>query len=375
MEIKPLLIAGVFCCPQNSYIAHMDSALDAVVPLFQTLQTFLLTTHVNPDGDGLGSELALAEWLISHGKQVTILNCSPTPAIFRFLDTHDRIRAFDPGRDAITIAGVNAIVVVDTNQLDRLQSMEGPVRASSAVKICIDHHLEPEPFAHHTVIDVDATSTGEILYHLLLRMEGSRLSPPIAQALYCAIMTDTGSFRYPRVDPEIHRIVARLIECGADPVSIYSQVYERWSPGRIRLLGEMLAGMNTMFDGRLAYTTITQAMLRHTDTLEEDTDNFTTYPMSVEGVIAGILFLELKQGIKISFRSKGEIPINELAKEFGGNGHKNAAGARVGNGSLEEIREKILGAAEKYIVRAGALSGRDSDNSGHSSTLRSAENA
>ncbi len=327
----------------------MDSAFDAVVPLFQSLHRFLLTTHVNPDGDGLGSELALAEWLLSRGKQVSILNCSSTPGMFRFLDPGNRIRLFVPDQDASIVAQADAIVVLDTNQLDRLQSMQDSVRASRAVKICIDHHLEPESFADHTVIDVDATSTGEILYRLLLRLQGDHLPPAIAQPLYCAIMTDTGSFRYPRVDPEVHRIVARLIECGADPVGSYAEIYERWSPGRIHLLGEMLAGMKTILDGRLAYVTITRDMLGRTGTREEDTDNFTTYPMSVDGVVAGILFLELRQGLKMSFRSKGDIPINELAKEFGGNGHKNAAGARLSDGTLSDVQERVLKAAERYV--------------------------
>ena len=348
----------------------MDSALDAVVPLFQSLHSFLITTHVNPDGDGLGSELALAEWLASRGKQVTILNCSAIPEIYQFLDTAKRIRLFDPASDTRLIADVETIVVVDTNQLDRLQGMQEYVRASAAIKICIDHHLEPEPFPQYSVIDVDATSTGEILYRLLLKLDGECLSPAIAQSLYCAIMTDTGSFRYPRVDPEIHRIVAHLIECGADPVATYSAVYERWSPGRIHLLGEMLAGMKTLLDGRIAYVTITQEMLRRTGTQEEDTDNFTTYPMSVDGVVAGILFLELRQGVKISFRSKGEIPINTLAKEFGGNGHKNAAGARLAGGSLKDIQEGVLKAAERHVGGAGSMSDRGSGSLSHTSPIR-----
>jgi phosphoesterase RecJ-like protein len=162
-------------------------------------------------------------------------------------------------------------------------------------------------------------------------------------------MTDTGSFRYPRVDADIHRIVADLIERGADPVAVYSNVYERWSNGRIHLLGEMLAGMQTTENGMLAHVSVTQEMLRRTGTAEVDTDNFTIYPMSVEGVLVGILFLELKDGVKISVRSRGAIPINELAKEFGGNGHLNAAGARLHHGSLEEVRNAVVRAAAKYL--------------------------
>ena len=162
-------------------------------------------------------------------------------------------------------------------------------------------------------------------------------------------MTDTGSFRFPRVDAETHRIIAHLIECGADPVQIYHQVYEQWSAGGIQLLGDALASLKTEFNGKLAHITITQDNLKRTGTTEVETDNFTIYPMNVAGVVAGIFFLELHDGVKMSFRSKGDIPINELAKEFGGNGHKNAAGARLHNCSLADIRTQVLQAASKYV--------------------------
>jgi len=327
----------------------MSLALEAAVPLFQQQQKFVLTTHVNPDGDGLGSEIALAEWLSSQGKEVTILNHSDTPSNYRFLDPHKRIFRFDPSKDSEAIAEADVIVIFDTNQPERLKSMQHQVLQSKATRVCIDHHPEPSPFAHHYLIDETATSTGEITYSLLLRLNGEHLPPLIAQALYCAIMTDTGSFRYSNVDPDIHRIVAHLLECGADPQVAYRSVYEQWSPGRIQLLGRALETLSTEYDGALAHITVTQEMLRHTGTSEVDTDNFTTYPMSVGGVVVGILFLELKDGIKISFRSRGDIPINELAKEFQGNGHKNAAGARLYNVSLDMIKPRVLLAAGKYL--------------------------
>jgi bifunctional oligoribonuclease and PAP phosphatase NrnA len=227
--------------------------------------------------------------------------------------------------------------------------MEQHVLKSKATKLCIDHHLEPQPFAQYYIIDDDATSTGEITHRLLTYMDGNTLSPIIAQALYCAIMTDTGSFRFPRVDAEIHRIIAHLIECGADPVQIYHKVYEQWSAGRVQLLGDALASLKTEYNGKLAHLTITQKNLLDTGTTEVDTDNFTVYPMNVSGVVAAVFFLELKDGIKMSFRSKGDVPINELAKQFGGNGHKNAAGARVYNCTLDETKEKVLQAASHFI--------------------------
>ncbi len=327
----------------------MEHQPDGLLPLFRTHRSFVLTTHVNPDGDAIGSEMALAGWLLSAGKSVSIINHSATPEVYRFLDPGAMIRQFDDARDAGTIADAEVIVVLDANQPERLRSMQARVLQSKARKVCIDHHLEPHPFADDYLIDDDATSTGEILYRLLSKLNGGRLPARVAEALYCAIMTDSGSFRFPRVDAEVHRIVADLIECGADPVRIYSEVFERWSGGRIHLLGEMLAGLKTEARGRLAYVSITREMLERTGTNEDDTDNFTVYPMSVRGVQAGILFLELDHAVKISFRSKGELPINMLAKQFGGNGHKNAAGAHVEGMPFQQVVSRVLAAAVEFM--------------------------
>jgi bifunctional oligoribonuclease and PAP phosphatase NrnA len=321
------------------------NALDA---LLTSQHRFVLSTHVNPDGDGIGSEVALAEWLKNRGSPVTIVNHSATPAIYDFLDPDKQIREYKSSRDDEVLADAEVIILLDMNHPDRLRSMEAAVMSSPATRVCVDHHLDAAPFAHHYLTDADATSTGEILFRLLERLDRTGITPAIATALYCAIMTDTGSFRYPRVDMETHHIVAELILAGADPVAIYSSVYERWSNGRIHLLGEMLAGLETLADGRLACVTITRDMLKRTGTSEEDTDNFTTYPMSVNGVVVGILFLELEDGVKMSFRSRGDIPINLLAKEFGGNGHKNAAGARLHGHTLDAVRTRVLAAALKY---------------------------
>jgi phosphoesterase RecJ-like protein len=327
----------------------MTEATGAILDLFRTRSRFVLTTHVNPDGDGIGSETALASWLRGRGKDVRVINHSPLPAVYRFLDPGGTVATYDPVRDGPAIAAADVIVVLDTNHPDRLASMKDPVLGSPALKVCIDHHLDPDPFASPALIDADATSTGEILYRLLFSGGDDRLTAEIATGLYCAIMTDTGSFRYPRTGRMTHTIVSRLIASGADPVRIYAEVFERWSTGRIHLLGEVLAGLATEFGGLLAHVTITREMLSRTGTSEEDTDNFTTYPMSIEGVRVGILFLEIAGGVKISFRSKGLIPINELAMEFGGNGHRNAAGARIAGADCGEVRSRVLSAAGKYI--------------------------
>jgi phosphoesterase RecJ-like protein len=333
----------------TSSMEALDAALDAAITVVRSHSRFLLTTHVNADGDGLGSELALASWLQNIDKEVRIVNCSPTPDVYRFLDPQNTIYFYDAERDSPRIFSADVIMMVDTNDPARLQSMQQSYLQSPAYKICIDHHLDATPFADLFVIDTDATSTGEIVYRMLRRSSLTSLNQDAASALYCAIMTDTGSFRYPRADAEILRIAADLVEEGADPVRIYSEVFEQWTKGRIHLLGEALSTMGIAHEGRVAYLSITKDMLQRTNTKEEDTDNFTVYPMSLNGVQIGILFLELNDGMKVSFRSKGKIPVNELAREFGGNGHLNAAGARIDHGSLEHYRQKIVEAAKAYL--------------------------
>jgi phosphoesterase RecJ-like protein len=323
--------------------------MEQVRDLIRRHGRFVLTTHVNPDGDGLGSELALLSGLRRLGKAATIVNHSPTPEHYLWLDPGGLVERYLPERHDPVIASAGAILVLDTNQPDRLRSMEAPVRTSLAARAVIDHHLDPHPFADAYFIDSGATSTGEMVFRLLESFEGVSIDAEIAVPLYTAIMTDTGSFRYPRTGAETHRIVSTLIERGADPPSIFGSVYETWTPGRMRLLGEALDTLTLSGGGAVASMLTTREMFSRTGTTEIETDTFSTYPMNIRNVRIGILFTELKDGVKISFRSKGTIPVNLLAKEFGGNGHLNASGARLHDVALGDIVPRVLAAAEKYL--------------------------
>ena len=324
---------------------------------FETFRTiveshsrFVLTTHVNPDGDGLGTEVALAIYLQKQGKQATILNYSATPENYYFLAQFHPILQFDPSQHTQIIENVEVIIVLDTNQLDRLVTMKSVLLSSKAVKICIDHHLEPGEFADLYILDESSTATGEIIYRLLNYLTGRSIDRETAIALYTAIMTDTGSFRYPKTDSETHKIIAQLIQIGADPVAIYEHVYERGSINRVRLLGLALANMQITHDGKLAYIVLTREMFDKTNTTEVDAEAFVPYTLTIDGIQIGLMFSEMNGIVKISFRSKGDIWINELAKEFGGNGHKNAAGARIPNAHLDEIISQVLENAGSYII-------------------------
>jgi phosphoesterase RecJ-like protein len=311
----------------------------------------VLTTHLNPDADGIGCELALASYLRGKGKQVTILNHSETPDNLKFLDPLGLILHFDAQRHAGLISGADLLCVLDTNHPDRLGGLKPHVIESKARKVCIDHHLEPAEFADLYILDELSTATGEMLYRIFCSLDGNSLSREIAVPLYAAIMTDTGSFRYPKTDPEVHRVVAHLIECGADPVEIYQNIYDQGTPGRLRLLGRMLAELQTDSDGRIAYLTLTRQMFSETGTAESETDAFVSYALAIHGVQIGLLFTELdRETVKISLRSKGDIWINKLAKEFGGNGHKHAAGARVHNATLSDTIPKVLTNTRKHLL-------------------------
>ena len=326
-----------------------QSSLEPVQQIIIELNNFLLTTHVNPDGDGLGSELALTYFLRKLGKSATILNHSKTPNHYLWLDSAGDIKNFVPERDQKLILDAEAILILDTNQPERLRSMQPFVIQSKAKKIVMDHHLDAHPFADFYVLDEECSSTGEIVYRLLTSINSSLIDRNIAIALYTAIMTDTGSFRYPRTNSETHRIVAHLLKYGVDPTEVYMNTYESWSVGRMHLLGQMLKSLKTAYDGKLAITVCTREMFQETQTTEVETDNFTTFTMSLKGVVIGILVNELHNGVKISFRSKGDIPINELAKEFGGNGHYNAAGARLYNVKIADVIAALIEKSGKYL--------------------------
>ena len=327
----------------------MTSLFEKCKSIINEKKTFVLTRHVNPDGDGIGSEVALARYLRKCDKEVTIINHSATPPNYQFLDPKNEIIHFSPTLHSGKIRKGEVIFIVDTNHLTRLRSLEPYVRESTAIKICIDHHLDKDDTADLYLIDEPATATGEIIYHLIQYLDGDKIDTEIARALYTAIMTDTGSFRFPKTDPEIHQIAALLIQRGADPPEIFQEVYEKGTVNALQLLGKALANLKTVHDGRVAYMIMTREMFRETGTSEYQTENFIDYTMRIGGVQIGLLFNELPDGVKISLRSKGQIPINELAKDFGGNGHLNAAGARLFNQKLDGTVQAVLERSLAYL--------------------------
>jgi phosphoesterase RecJ-like protein len=337
-------------CHRKQRGFSLAQEFDKFQKIIESNTHFVLTTHINPDGDGLGSEVALAAYLEKIGKQAAILNHDATPENYKFLEQIHPFLQYDPSRHAELLKNAEVIIVLDTNHLDRLSAMKSFISSSNAFKICIDHHLEPGVFADLYIIDETATSAGEILYRLITTSASEQIiDRNIAIALYTAIMTDTGSFRYPKTDSEVHKIIANLIQAGADPAAIYEQVYEQSSANRVHLLGLALANIKLTHDGKVAHIVLTRDMFESTGAAEADTDAFVPYTLTISGVQIGLMFSELNGMVKVNFRSKGDIQINELAKQFGGNGHKNAAGARIPNANLDDIVSLVLKQTGKYV--------------------------
>ena len=322
--------------------------LKALREAIDRARTLVLTTHLNPDGDAIGSEVALALALRAAGKAVRIINHSETPPQYRFLENFFPITVGSQ-LERQTIADASHIVVLDANQLSRLGSLEEPVRSSRAAKICIDHHPNPEPFADVTIVDESSAATGQIVHAIIAELFPQVLSAEVASALYVAIMTDTGSFRFPKTDGALFRLVASLVESGADPVTLAERVYNSGTEDRLRLLGKILATLQSSHEGRVVSLVVTRAMFEETHTNETDTENVINYALSIETAVVALLFSEVPGFIKVSLRSKGDIPVNALAREFGGNGHTNAAGARIANGQLESVIDTVTARARAYL--------------------------
>jgi bifunctional oligoribonuclease and PAP phosphatase NrnA len=311
--------------------------------------SFLLTTHVNPDADAIGSEIAFYHLLKKIGKRVFIVNHSTLPYNMEFFNKENIIQRFDEEIHKNIFNDVDVLVALDFNRADRTVRMENGFSKSKKLKICIDHHQDPEAFVDQQFIDTDYCATGHIIYDFIKQTKIVELDFNIAEPLYAAIMTDTGSFRFDRTTVEVHNTVAELLRFGVNPEQVYDKLYDQSKFSKVKLLGRALNSINLLSDNKIGYMTITQKDFEELGAIESDTENFVNYNLSIENVVLGILFIELKNGFKVSFRSKGSIPVNKLANEFGGGGHTNAAGARFFTNNLQEMIPVILSKAKLYL--------------------------
>lgn len=303
---------------------------------------FLLTTHANPDGDGLGSQVALMHHLRARGKEVRLVNPSPFPAHLGFLDPQGEAIVIPDGDDGTPLPPADAVVILDASNWNRMLSLGRRLRDRGLPSLTIDHHPEKrEPAGDIRLIDESAAATGELVYRLIERGEGA-WSSPIVDALYIAILTDTGSFRFSNTTPLTHRIAADLIQRGARPRGLYRRVYEQYTPARLRLLGEVLANLVVEEEGRLVHYLVTSEMQERHGAVRADLEGFIDYTYLVATGEVGVQFAQTRDGrTRVSLRSKGRYNVGQIAERLGGGGHEHAAGV-VLDGSPEATRRRVL---------------------------------
>ena len=316
--------------------------------------SFVLTTHMNPDGDAIGSEIGLARFLIGRGKQVRIINQDPTPYALGFLE-RDTMEAevYDPTTHDGILGSVDRIVLLDNSAPDRLGRLEAVMRQAADRVLCIDHHPTSGTPWNDNILDEESCATAAIVYDLLVR-SGAELDLRTAEALFAGIATDTGFFRFNSTTPRAYEIAGELMRAGARPAQCFRQVYERNSAAYTRLLGLALSDLRLDADGAVASIRIQQSMVDATQTGDEDTSEMTTALLAIDGVRIAILFRETDDNhVKVSLRSKGSLDVRVLATEFGGGGHRNASGI-VMQGHFDEVIERVL---ERATTLAGSGSG------------------
>lgn len=320
--------------------------LAEVVSFLKEKQSFLITGHVSPEGDVIGSGMALALALRDMGKKAEVINRDPIPQQLLFLP-HEGLftqQKTIPHR-------ADALIVVDSGRFERT-GYTPPLSIPTVINI--DHHITNPSFGTVNWVVPTAMATGEMIYDLLDAMNAP-ITPPIASCLYTTLITETGSFRYVNTTARALQIAGEMIEKGADPFRIATALFEANSAARLKLLAEVLAKLEVSADERIAWIRVTQAQLQKTGTTFEDTEDFVTYPRSIEKVEVAVFFREIgPEQYKISFRSQGKVDVALLAKRLGGGGHMYAAGCtRVG--PWEKVKERILNSVQEAIYEKASL--------------------
>ena len=326
--------------------------LDDVLALIQDNNRFFVTTHLGPDGDALGSQLALGQFLEKMGKSVVMVNSDEQDYNLDWMPGVDRVEVFDNSvSQHEALAEADVAFVLDTNDEERIGKVGSLVRDANATTVLIDHHLEPERWFDVLFVRETAAATGEMIYEIIEEIDPDLIDEEIATTLYTAIMTDTGSFRYSSVTPGLHRIIADILERGeVEPAPIHEATYDQKSMPGLRLLGRMLNRIRLRYNGQLGYSVVTQRMVEDTGASWDDKQGFVNDVLSIEGVKTALLFSETDDGSKISFRSEADVRVDEWARHFGGGGHRNAAGAYVKRPTFEKTIEDVIDAASDYIA-------------------------
>jgi len=296
---------------------------------------FLISSHMNLEGDSLGSELAAAYLLKKLRKSCFICNATPIPRIYNFLPSLDLVKT-SPEK----IRDFDTALILDCSDIERIGRVKDLI-AKDKVILNIDHHPDNNNFGAVNWVNPKASAVGEILYELFQK-SGVKLNKDTALCLYIAILTDTGGFRYENTTTKTHMIAGRLLEYGIKPNAIFSRIYEAYQLARMKLLSRALAGLKLNNKSKIAWMSVSENMLRETGATTEDSDGFIELVRSIEGVEVAIFFQEIeKNKVKVGFRSKGKIDVSEIAHSWGGGGHFAASGCTL-KGKLGEVEKKVL---------------------------------
>ena len=315
-----------------------------IIKTVEAYDSFLITTHINPDGDALGSEAALKFWLEELGKTALIVNSSPTPDNLAFLDPDGEIHAYKKGDEKELFADIDAVFVLDVNNWEHLGAFGKALRRDNHPRVCIDHHVAgDDDFADVIISDTSYAATGMMIYELI-QEAGGDITRAIADAVYTTIITDTGIFRFSNTDARTFRVAAELCERGVDPYASYRRVFANKTWGTGRLLGPVLGSVRSAADGRLAWIEATLKTFAEAKATYDDSDGFVDLVRAIKGVELVLFFKEIPGGkVKVSLRSNGRVDAYAVAFGFGGGGHRMAAGMKV-DGPMEDAVDTVVSA-------------------------------
>lgn len=333
----------------RNFINEKNIEIDKILDLVDGSNNIVILTHKNPDGDAIGSAYAMLEYCKSKGKNVSAFVPYSFPSNMEFINYGNRIKSFDEKQDKDKILNADLIIIVDLNSSERIAYIAKYVRESKAKKLLIDHHIDPENFCDYYFVNSDSASTGQLIYAIIKSENNYEISKRTAQAIYTAIMTDTGSFRFPKTDANVHRIVKNLLEAGADPVEAYDKVYNSFPISALKLRGRVYEKIETFKNDTVCFSQISEAEFKELNSKEEETEGIVESLLAVKSVKIAILLIESAERgeIRCSFRAKANFNVSEMARFFGGGGHTQAAGARVINKSLTDVRSEIINYIEK----------------------------
>jgi len=318
------------------------------VALVRDAQRFVLTSHIRPDCDSLGSQLGMAAVLEQQGKDVCIVNADSVPPHVAFIDPQRRILQLGTASaDGVVTAGeiadADVLMVLDTSAWGQLGAMANVLRSSGSNKVIVDHHVSADDLGAIEFKNTQAGATGELVVQAADAL-GVELTAEMAMPLFAAVATDTGWFRFSSVQPETLQIAARLVAAGAEPPQIYRLLYEQQSAPKLRLRGRILADLQVDVQGRLAYAVVRTADIAALGAELSDTEDVINEMLRIRGVEVAVLFVELPEGnAKASLRSRGQVDVRAIAEQFGGGGHVAAAGVTF-DGPLAAAQQAILDA-------------------------------